>query len=50
MSGQRRRYLAAVDAASLNTTGQPVSQNLGAYLLMTTPWSAAESFLASLTR
>ncbi|MGW6939980.1 phosphotransferase [Streptomyces xanthophaeus] len=32
--GQRRRYLAAVDDASLHTTGQPVSQNLGAYLLV----------------
>jgi hypothetical protein len=32
--GQRRRYLAAVDDASLNATGQPVSQNLGAYLLV----------------
>ncbi|MGW6952416.1 phosphotransferase [Streptomyces xanthophaeus] len=32
--GQRRRYLAAVDAASLHATGQPVSQNLGAYLLV----------------
>ncbi|WP_331757453.1 phosphotransferase (plasmid) [Streptomyces sp. NBC_01650] len=32
--GQWRRYLAAVDDASLNTTGQPVSQNLGAYLLV----------------
>ncbi|MFE4424686.1 phosphotransferase [Streptomyces sp. NPDC056817] len=31
--GQRHRYLAALDDASLNTTGQPVSQNLGAYLL-----------------
>ncbi|MGW7109314.1 phosphotransferase [Streptomyces xanthophaeus] len=31
---QRRRYLAAVDDASLHTTGQPVSQNLGAYLLV----------------
>ncbi|WP_445282653.1 phosphotransferase [Streptomyces sp. DSM 118148] len=32
--GQRHRYLAALDNASLNTTGQPVSQNLGAYLLV----------------
>ncbi|MGW6877121.1 phosphotransferase [Streptomyces xanthophaeus] len=32
--GQRRRYLAAVDDASLNKTGQPVSQHLGAYLLV----------------
>lgn len=31
---QRRRYLAALDDASLNATGQPVSQNLGAYLLV----------------
>ncbi|MEO3978094.1 aminoglycoside phosphotransferase [Streptomyces sp. CAU 1734] len=34
--GQRRRYLAAVDDASLSTTGQPVSQHLGAYLLVKT--------------
>ncbi|MFF5131053.1 phosphotransferase [Streptomyces syringium] len=32
--GQRRRYLAVLDNASLNATGQPVSQNLGAYLLV----------------
>ncbi|MFF5407861.1 phosphotransferase [Streptomyces misionensis] len=32
--GQRRRYLAALDDASLNTTGQPIAQNLGAYLLV----------------
>ncbi|WP_328891927.1 phosphotransferase [Streptomyces sp. NBC_00316] len=32
--GQRRRYLAVLDDASLNATGQPVSQNLGAYLLV----------------
>ncbi|WP_310727899.1 phosphotransferase [Streptomyces sp. N2A] len=32
--GQRHRYLAALDDASVNTTGQPVSQNLGAYLLV----------------
>ncbi|MFI1622397.1 phosphotransferase [Streptomyces lydicus] len=32
--GQRHRYLAAVDDASLKTIGQPVSQNLGAYLLV----------------
>jgi hypothetical protein len=32
--GQRRRYLAVLDDASLNTTGQPVSQNLGPYLLV----------------
>lgn len=31
---QRRRYLAALDDASLDATGQPVSQNLGAYLLV----------------
>ncbi|MFF4323821.1 phosphotransferase [Streptomyces sp. NPDC001568] len=31
---QRHRYLAVLDEASLNTTGQPVSQNLGAYLLV----------------
>ncbi|MEU8949649.1 phosphotransferase [Streptomyces sp. NPDC048489] len=31
---QRLRYLAALDDASLNATGQPVSQNLGAYLLV----------------
>ena len=31
---QRRRYLAALDDASLQTTSQPVSQNLGAYLLV----------------
>ncbi|WP_327328751.1 aminoglycoside phosphotransferase family protein (plasmid) [Streptomyces sp. NBC_01210] len=32
--GQRRRYLAALDDASLNATGQSASQNLGAYLLV----------------
>ncbi|MGV9342891.1 phosphotransferase [Streptomyces sp. NPDC003688] len=32
--GQRHRYLAALDDASRNTTGQPVSQTLGAYLLV----------------
>jgi hypothetical protein len=32
--GQRRRYLAAVDDASLSVTGQQVSQHLGAYLLV----------------
>ncbi|MET8538492.1 hypothetical protein ABZV67_44170 [Streptomyces sp. NPDC005065] len=32
--GQRRRYLAVLDDASLNATGQPASQNLGAYLLV----------------
>ncbi|MFF1959850.1 phosphotransferase [Streptomyces sp. NPDC058220] len=32
--GQRRRYLAVLDDASLNATGQPISQNLGAYLLV----------------
>ncbi|MEU0633925.1 phosphotransferase [Streptomyces sp. NPDC005989] len=32
--GQRRRYLAVLDDVSLNTTGQPVSQNLGGYLLV----------------
>lgn len=32
--GQRRRYLAVLDDASLNATGQPVSQNLGPYLLV----------------
>ncbi|MGW7064073.1 phosphotransferase [Streptomyces sp. NPDC054904] len=31
---QRRRYLTVLNEASLNTTGQPVSQNLGAYLLV----------------
>lgn len=31
---QRRRYLAALDDASWNATGQPISQNLGAYLLV----------------
>ncbi|MEU9031885.1 phosphotransferase [Streptomyces sp. NPDC048383] len=31
---QRRRYLAVLDEAALNTVGQPVSQNLGAYLLV----------------
>ncbi|MGW2113574.1 phosphotransferase [Streptomyces sp. NPDC001948] len=31
---QRHRYLAALDDASLSTTGQLVSQNLGAYLLV----------------
>ncbi|MFF2060956.1 phosphotransferase [Streptomyces sp. NPDC058200] len=31
---QRRRYLAVLDDASLNATGQPISQNLGAYLLV----------------
>jgi aminoglycoside phosphotransferase len=31
---QRRRYLAALDDASLQATGQPVSQNLGSYLLV----------------
>ncbi|MFJ8546341.1 phosphotransferase [Streptomyces sp. NPDC093586] len=32
--GQRRRYLAALDDAARNTTGQPVSQHLGVYLLV----------------
>ncbi|MFD5572772.1 phosphotransferase [Streptomyces cadmiisoli] len=32
--GQRHRYLAALDDASLTATGHPVSQNLGAYLLV----------------
>ncbi|WP_018569224.1 phosphotransferase [Streptomyces sp. PsTaAH-124] len=32
--GQRRRYLAALDDASRHATGQPVSQNLGPYLLV----------------
>ncbi|MEV0695568.1 phosphotransferase [Streptomyces sp. NPDC050388] len=32
--GQRHRYLAVLDDASLNASGQPVSQNLGAYLLV----------------
>nr|WP_168723233.1 phosphotransferase [Streptomyces sp. SAT1]ANO42828.1 aminoglycoside phosphotransferase [Streptomyces sp. SAT1] len=32
--GQRRRYLAALDEASRHATGQPVSQNLGPYLLV----------------
>ncbi|MFF3015522.1 phosphotransferase [Streptomyces sp. NPDC057939] len=32
--GQRRRYLDALDDASLNAFGQPASQNLGAYLLV----------------
>ncbi|MGP3990882.1 phosphotransferase [Streptomyces sp. 3N207] len=32
--GQRHRYLAALDDASLKATGQQVSQNLGAYLLV----------------
>ncbi|GAA2264753.1 hypothetical protein GCM10010232_66160 [Streptomyces amakusaensis] len=32
--GQRRRYLAVLDDASESTTGQPVSQHLGAYLLV----------------
>ncbi|WP_405575551.1 phosphotransferase [Streptomyces sp. NBC_01167] len=32
--GQRRRYLAMLDDASLNATGQPLSQNLGTYLLV----------------
>ncbi|MFJ4007720.1 phosphotransferase [Streptomyces sp. NPDC090023] len=32
--GQRHRYLAALDEASRNTTGQPVSQNLGPFLLV----------------
>ncbi|MYV43013.1 phosphotransferase [Streptomyces sp. SID1328] len=32
--GQRHRYLAALDDASRNTTGQPVSQNLGPFLLV----------------
>ncbi|MEW2134599.1 phosphotransferase [Streptomyces sp. NPDC005435] len=32
--GQRHRYLAALDDASRTTTGQPISQNLGAYLLV----------------
>ncbi|WP_432038659.1 phosphotransferase [Streptomyces cucumeris] len=31
---QRRRYLSALDDASLNSTGQTASQNLGAYLLV----------------
>ncbi|MFJ3842228.1 phosphotransferase [Streptomyces sp. NPDC090054] len=31
---QLRRYLAVLDEAALNTTGQPGSQNLGAYLLV----------------
>ncbi|WP_329295550.1 phosphotransferase [Streptomyces sp. NBC_01455] len=31
---QRLRYLAALDDASLNATGQPINQNLGAYLLI----------------
>ncbi|MFG2885713.1 phosphotransferase [Streptomyces sp. NPDC048297] len=31
---QRHRYLAVLDDTSLNATGQPVSQNLGAYLLV----------------
>ncbi|MFD4543544.1 phosphotransferase [Streptomyces bauhiniae] len=33
-AGQRHRYLAALDEASRNTTGQPVSQNLGPFLLV----------------
>ncbi|MFB8272984.1 phosphotransferase [Streptomyces sp. NPDC055955] len=32
--GQRRSYLAVLNDASLNAIGQPVSQNLGAYLLV----------------
>ncbi|MEJ8632010.1 phosphotransferase [Streptomyces sp. MS2.AVA.5] len=32
--GQRRRYLAGLDDASLDATGQPLSQHLGAYLLV----------------
>ncbi|MFD5890546.1 phosphotransferase [Streptomyces sp. NPDC060334] len=32
--GQRGRYLAVLDNASLNATGHPVSQNLSAYLLV----------------
>jgi hypothetical protein len=32
--GQRRRYLAVLDEASLSITGHPVSQHLGAYLLV----------------
>ncbi|PWI12011.1 aminoglycoside phosphotransferase [Streptomyces sp. NWU339] len=32
--GQRHRYLAVLDDASLHASGQPVSQNLGAYLLV----------------
>ncbi|MFI8007932.1 phosphotransferase [Streptomyces sp. NPDC086010] len=31
---QRRRYLTVLDDASLHATGQPVSQNLGPYLLV----------------
>jgi hypothetical protein len=31
---QRRRYLVALDDASRDATGQPVSQNLGPYLLV----------------
>ncbi|WP_381805600.1 phosphotransferase [Streptomyces niveus] len=33
-SGQRSRYLAVLDDASLDATGHPVSQHLGAYLLV----------------
>lgn len=32
--GQRHRYLTVLDDASLSATGQPISQNLGAYLLV----------------
>ncbi|MFJ2900612.1 phosphotransferase [Streptomyces sp. NPDC087218] len=32
--GQRRRYLAVLDDAARNATGQPISQHLGAYLLV----------------
>ncbi|MFF9569936.1 phosphotransferase [Streptomyces sp. NPDC014685] len=32
--GQRRRYLAVLDGAARNATGQPISQHLGVYLLV----------------
>jgi len=32
--GQRHRYLAVLDDAARKVTGQPISQNLGAYLLV----------------